>query len=143
MNTFRRELATLLNKHSKENDSNTPDYILADYLIGCLKTFDRTIELRNAHFTLPANDIKKQDDLLETEAQSIADSINYHNACAKATLGEVPKITKDDILSITEITNEYVKHKILLTSDYINKEFEKKPYVNNKETRDWVINKFS
>jgi hypothetical protein len=44
--TFRRELIVLINKHSKENGSNTPDYILANYLIECLNNFDRTIKLR-------------------------------------------------------------------------------------------------
>jgi hypothetical protein len=44
--TFRRELMVLINKHSKENGSNTPDYILAEYLIDCLRTFDKTIKLR-------------------------------------------------------------------------------------------------
>jgi hypothetical protein len=46
MSTFRRELAAVINKHSKENGSNTPDYILADYLINCLKAFDTAVMLR-------------------------------------------------------------------------------------------------
>lgn len=43
---FRQELEKLLNKHSKENRSETPDAILAEYLVGCLEIFDRTIILR-------------------------------------------------------------------------------------------------
>jgi hypothetical protein len=39
---FRRELATLLNRYSKENGSDTPDFILANYLIGCLDVFNNT-----------------------------------------------------------------------------------------------------
>ena len=38
--TLTEELAELLNKHSRENASNTPDWILADYLVECLKTFE-------------------------------------------------------------------------------------------------------
>lgn len=38
--TFEEQLRILLNKFSKENGSNTPDYILAEYLIRCLDTFD-------------------------------------------------------------------------------------------------------
>lgn len=45
--TFDQELTELLNRYSKENDSGTPDYILAKYLMGCLETFNMTIELRN------------------------------------------------------------------------------------------------
>jgi hypothetical protein len=46
MNTFRRELIEVINKHSKENGSDTPDFILAEYLTDCLRTFDKAINLR-------------------------------------------------------------------------------------------------
>lgn len=35
-----RELASVLNKHSAENASNTPDFILAEYLMACLTAFN-------------------------------------------------------------------------------------------------------
>ena len=38
---FRSELTAQLNKHSKENSSNTPDFILRDYLCDCLRAFDK------------------------------------------------------------------------------------------------------
>lgn len=34
---FRRELTELINRHSLENKSNTPDFVLADFLIRCLE----------------------------------------------------------------------------------------------------------
>ena len=37
---FREELETLINGCSKENGSNTPDWILAEYLSDCLASFD-------------------------------------------------------------------------------------------------------
>lgn len=40
MEDFRNELTSLLNRYSRENESNTPDFILADFLIGCLAVFD-------------------------------------------------------------------------------------------------------
>lgn len=43
---FHRELTSLINKYSKENDSNTPDFILASYLTGCLRTFNSITESR-------------------------------------------------------------------------------------------------
>jgi hypothetical protein len=49
--TFLRELTELINKYSKENDSNTPDYILAEYMINALNAFNiakNTIDERNA-----------------------------------------------------------------------------------------------
>lgn len=43
---FNRELTSLLNRYSKENGSDTPDFILANYLIGCLRTFNYTQNAR-------------------------------------------------------------------------------------------------
>jgi hypothetical protein len=46
MPEFRKELEQLINRHSMENGSNTPDWILADYLAGCLCLFDSTVNAR-------------------------------------------------------------------------------------------------
>jgi hypothetical protein len=40
------ELATVLNRASRENESNTPDFILAEYLNLCLEAFERTSRRR-------------------------------------------------------------------------------------------------
>jgi hypothetical protein len=37
---FLVELSELINKHRLENDSDTPDFILAQYLNDCLRTFN-------------------------------------------------------------------------------------------------------
>lgn len=39
MSNFSKELEELINKHCMENSSNTPDFILAQYLRGCLVAF--------------------------------------------------------------------------------------------------------
>ncbi len=44
--SFDDELVCLLNKYSKENGSNTPDFILAEYLIRCLESSDMLIRGR-------------------------------------------------------------------------------------------------
>ena len=36
---FESDLAELLNRHSIENHSNTPDFILAEYMTNCLAAF--------------------------------------------------------------------------------------------------------
>ena len=41
-----REIAAVLNRHSLENASNTPDFILAQYLLGCLAAFDVATQQR-------------------------------------------------------------------------------------------------
>lgn len=46
MGGFRQELEALLNRYSKENGSNTPDFMLADYLTESLEAFDRAVMAR-------------------------------------------------------------------------------------------------
>lgn len=46
MDEFRKELEALLNKHSMENGSDTPDFILAEYLVQCLEVFDGIVKKR-------------------------------------------------------------------------------------------------
>jgi hypothetical protein len=41
---FESELTNLLNKYSKENESNTPDFLLAEYLSACLENYNRIIQ---------------------------------------------------------------------------------------------------
>ena len=43
---FKKELSHLINCHSKENSSDTPDFLLAEYLNDCLNAFDKIIQLR-------------------------------------------------------------------------------------------------
>lgn len=40
LDRFRSELVDLINRYSLENNSDTPDFILADYLIDCLEVFN-------------------------------------------------------------------------------------------------------
>lgn len=44
---FERELAQLINKHSLENASDTPDFILALYLRNCLDNFAQVLTARD------------------------------------------------------------------------------------------------
>jgi len=43
---FRKELEGLVNCHSMENGSDTPDFILAEYLADCLDAFDKAVTRR-------------------------------------------------------------------------------------------------
>lgn len=45
--TFQSELEALINRYSQENGSNTPDFILAEYLAGCLMTFNAAVMARS------------------------------------------------------------------------------------------------
>jgi hypothetical protein len=44
--TLQRAIEHAINAHCAENDSNTPDFLLAEYMLGCLKVFNNTIRQR-------------------------------------------------------------------------------------------------
>lgn len=41
-----RDIASAINRHNAEAGSNTPDFVLADFLTGCLAAFDRAVQER-------------------------------------------------------------------------------------------------
>lgn len=47
MSELRQAIENVLNRHSAENGSNTPDYILATYLESCLEAFDHAVSSRD------------------------------------------------------------------------------------------------
>lgn len=44
---LRHDLESLLNRHSRERLSNTPDFILARYLTACLQAFEDGVNRRD------------------------------------------------------------------------------------------------
>jgi hypothetical protein len=49
---LRSELVALLNKHSRENVSNTPDFILRDFMWHCLKAFEAGVNQRDNWYNI-------------------------------------------------------------------------------------------
>ena len=47
---FQAELAAVINKYSREGRSNTPDFILAGYLVNCLEAYEAAMDRRNEWF---------------------------------------------------------------------------------------------
>lgn len=43
---LRKEIEQAINKNSLENESDTPDFILAEYLTDCLHAFDKAVNRR-------------------------------------------------------------------------------------------------
>jgi hypothetical protein len=43
---FRKSIEVLINSKSLENGSDTPDFILAEYLVDCLTAFDKAVNKR-------------------------------------------------------------------------------------------------
>ena len=47
---FYKEIEQAINRHSKENESNTPDWVLAEYLLRCLSTFNACVDMRERYY---------------------------------------------------------------------------------------------
>lgn len=45
--TFLQEITTLINRHSVENGSDTPDWMLAEYLTDCLAAYEKAVRARD------------------------------------------------------------------------------------------------
>ena len=48
-NEFEKELCKLINRYSLESRTNTADYVLAGYFMGCLTVYESTILERGRH----------------------------------------------------------------------------------------------
>lgn len=45
---LKKVIEDAINKASRENESDTPDYILAEYLMDCLIAFETAVKSRDA-----------------------------------------------------------------------------------------------
>ena len=114
--TFRRELIVLINKHSKENGSNTPDYILANYLIDCLQNFDRTIKMRTEWYGEKLIEEKIRE--MHDDMQKLADGFHEHVFDSDGGSCRICGKTVVDLLE-----EETIKNKITDTSKFGNSDF--------------------
>ena len=48
--SFIDAIEDLINRQSRENESNTPDFILAKYLLTCLEAFEEATRSRDEFF---------------------------------------------------------------------------------------------
>jgi hypothetical protein len=60
--SFKHELQNLINEHSMENGSDTPDFILASFLHSCLESFNHAVRQREQFYN-------KHKETLYTEEQ--------------------------------------------------------------------------
>ena len=138
MKTFRRELIALLNKHSKENGSNTPDFVLADYLINCLNNFNLTTQKRTEWYgeKLVREKIKEsrnefEKEIDEKEQLILFEDIDFNNLCARATLYPGKSIEEvQDLQYVQRLEESY---------DFVNSVLNGTTPMNTQETRQWVI----
>ena len=57
---LQKELESLINCHCAENESDTPDFILAAYLSDCLAAFNRSVNMREAWYGRKTQDVESQ-----------------------------------------------------------------------------------
>ena len=61
--SFADELETLINRYSMENGSNTPDFILAHYLLACLNAWNVGIGQRESWYGRDARAVSGTPDI--------------------------------------------------------------------------------
>ena len=134
MKTFRQDLEELINKHSMENGSNTPDFILAEYLIRCLNTFDHITTIRNEWYgeKLIKGKIKETRNEFEKkiDEQKLFDDIDFNNLCARATLYPGKSIAEVNDLQFMERVEDSYK--------FINSVLLGTTPMNENQIRQWV-----
>jgi hypothetical protein len=62
MSEFRKELEGLINSHSQENESNTPDWILAQYILKSLDAFNQATRQRERWYSSPSQEDTDESD---------------------------------------------------------------------------------
>ncbi len=58
---FKSELEILINKHSLENKSNTPDFILCEYILDCLRSWEIAVNRRDKWYGDKRLDVKEDE----------------------------------------------------------------------------------
>ena len=51
MTDLGKDLEALLNGHCVENASDTPDFVLAEYLLRCLAAYEKAVRQRDSFFS--------------------------------------------------------------------------------------------
>ena len=80
--SFEKNLEQLLNKFSQENGSNTPDFILARYLMACLEAFNSAVLRRESWYGRDSRSFAESNQrrlLIEERKQELLDAHrNWH-----------------------------------------------------------------
>lgn len=77
--SLQKELEALINTHSAENESDTPDYILASYVSDCLSAFNRAVNQREAWYGRKTQESEEPVNSPASPVQQLKDSISLLN----------------------------------------------------------------
>lgn len=75
---FLREIAAVCNRFSIENRSNTTDFILAEFMAGCLNVYENTVQNRFEHRKRATFD-KELDTFLEQNKDRMSPAVLREN----------------------------------------------------------------
>jgi hypothetical protein len=86
--SFHQDLEALLNSHSMEGGSDTPDFLLAGYLLDCLRAFDHAVKARTRWYEAAplsgASDLRPPGGASEREREVLDEvQAELHKAYAK------------------------------------------------------------
>jgi hypothetical protein len=124
LSDFMSELESLINRHSKENGSDTPDFILAKFLGGVLHSFDETVVARDKWYGRGPQhappDVQAELDASPSEANDTGpinlaiegDPEKVYAVVKKALEGAaiVPMIQHDDLLLTHRVVQDEKEH---------------------------------
>jgi hypothetical protein len=65
--SLQEEIKSVINCHCAENESDTPDFILASYISDCLAAFNRAVNMREAWYGRKTLEIKESETHPPTE----------------------------------------------------------------------------
>jgi uncharacterized protein YabE (DUF348 family) len=112
MDECQREIATVLNRYCKENDSNTPDFILATYLMDCLNAFNSAVSSREKWYNIESKpgkgtkiNNKLEDEIVEENGGAFINS-NLVETTKLVTVFEIHDKKEVNIFEEDEIVDE-------------------------------------
>jgi hypothetical protein len=113
-NDFVKELEHVINKHCQENNSNTPDYILAEFLSNCLIAWDNAVRQRETWYGrdfLPGT-IASIDD--NKWVQTCKVIINGREKSVDVPLNKI-ELSYNDIVNLVATSDEEKEHIFTIT----------------------------
>ena len=98
---FTKELENLINRHSVENGSNTPDFMLAEYLIRCIDNYNQLCRQRDSWYSVhlcPGNshfekqkDEERPQDIMEGELLRTTAPCEWKCSCGQVVVEDYCK----------------------------------------------------
>ena len=73
--SFQKDLEELLNKYSMEIGSNTPDFVLAEYLMDCYHSFNKAVNSRQQWYS------RDEKPLLDTRSPTLRAPVHAEKKC--------------------------------------------------------------